>query len=224
MSFKGKTREEFKKLKHMSLKDRLWYIWAYYKFHMLVLVFAGMLLSVIATSVYRQTLTTRLAVAVINNRSLETENIDFLETRLNEVLNCGKKDILEINNGLYLTPGEDASQLGYATMAKLTALVASKALDVVIADKEVIDYYQESGMFYDLTELLTPEQLALAGDRLTASTAPDGSQTMASLCVQDTWLTDEAHIDMEPTYLAVVISSPRTEAAVQTIMSLIQEP
>lgn len=223
MSLKGKAGEELKKLKGMSLKDRLWYIWAYYKFHMVVLAFAVMLLSVIATSVYRQTLTTRLAVAVINNRSLETENMELFETRLREILSCGKKDILEINNGLYLDPGKDASQLGYATMAKITALVASKALDVVIADKEVIDYYEKSGMFYDLTELLTPEQLAAAGDRLTASTAPDGSQAMISLCVQDTWLTKEAHIDMEPTYLAVVISSPRTEAAVQLIMSLLQE-
>lgn len=221
MSLKGKAGEELKKLKGMGLKDRLWYIWAYYKFHMVVLAFAVMLLSVVATSIYRQTLTTRLAVAVINNRSLEAENMEFFEARLREILNCGKKDILEINNGLYLTPGEDASQLGYATMAKITALVASKALDVVIADKEVIDYYQESGMFYDLTELLTPEQLEAAGDRLTAS---GGSQAMVSLRVEDTWLTDEAHIDMEPTYLAVVISSPRTEAAVQLIMSLLQEP
>ena len=69
MTLRQEAQEEKEKLKHMSWKDRIWYIWEYYKFHMLLAFIAMVILWVIGTSLYRQSFTTRLSMAVINDRS-----------------------------------------------------------------------------------------------------------------------------------------------------------
>ena len=52
---------------------------------------------------------------------------------------------------------ESTSQYGYATLAKISALVASKSLDVVIGDQSAIDHYETVSAYQNLEELLSPE-------------------------------------------------------------------
>ena len=66
---KKEAQTERQKLKEMSFRDKLWYIWEYYKFHILgVLIFLG-ILWVIGTSIYRSTYESELYCMYINNRS-----------------------------------------------------------------------------------------------------------------------------------------------------------
>ena len=94
MSLKERAEIEKEKLKKMSGRDRLWYIWEYYKFHIAAAIVVIALLSVVGSSLYRQTFTTRLAIAIINDRSGETSHLLDLENDLKEALNCGKKDLI----------------------------------------------------------------------------------------------------------------------------------
>ena len=61
------VRQERKKLKDMSFRDKLWYIWEYYKLHMLVVLGVVLLISVVASSIYSSTFETVFYCAVINN-------------------------------------------------------------------------------------------------------------------------------------------------------------
>lgn len=126
MSWKEKASIEKEKLKQMSARDKIWYIWEYYKFHLAALAVVICLISVIGNALYRQSFTTRLSIAVINDRSGDTSSMDPLEADLRQVLGCGKKDIIEINTGLMATYGDNVTEFGYATMAKISALVASR--------------------------------------------------------------------------------------------------
>ena len=99
MSWKEKASIEKEKLKQMSARDKIWYIWEYYKFHLAALAVVICLISVIGNALYRQSFTTRLSIAVINDRSGDTSSMDPLEADLRQVLDCGKKDIIEINTG-----------------------------------------------------------------------------------------------------------------------------
>ena len=40
MNLKQEAKSEKEKLKYMSWKDRIWYVWEYYKFHMLLVLIA----------------------------------------------------------------------------------------------------------------------------------------------------------------------------------------
>ena len=69
MSVRKEAEAEKQKLKNMSWKDRAWYVWEYYKFHILALILAAGALWTVGTMIYRQTFTTRLSIAVINDRA-----------------------------------------------------------------------------------------------------------------------------------------------------------
>ena len=79
MSWKEKASIEKEKLKQMSARDKIWYIWEYYKFHLAALAVVICLISVIGNALYRQSFTTRLSIAVINDRSGDTSSMDPLE-------------------------------------------------------------------------------------------------------------------------------------------------
>mgnify|MGYP000043087778 CR=1 FL=1 len=161
MSIREEAENERQKLKNMSWKDRAWYVWEYYKFHLLAVILVIGVLSTIGTMIYRQTFTTRLSVAIINDRSAGASSSALLESDLREYLGCGKKDLIEINEGLMVDFNEEStSQYGYATLAKISALAASESLDVVIGDQSAIDHYETISAYQNLEELLSPELYA----------------------------------------------------------------
>ena len=132
MSAKEEFSKELEKLKKMSFQDKIWYLWSYYKVYLVLFLAAAAFLGVVATAFYNTTFTTRLGVAMVNNHSPNPQNADLLEEQLRRILNCGKKDLVEINSGLYL--GEEANaEDSYLAQTKLAALMASDALDLLLA-------------------------------------------------------------------------------------------
>lgn len=220
MSLKERAEIEKEKLKKMSGRDRLWYIWEYYKFHIAAAIVVIALLSVVGSSLYRQTFTTRLAIAIINDRSGETSHLLDLENDLKESLNCGKKDLIEINTGLYATYDDTVSQYGYATLAKISALVASKGLDVMIADQASIDHYGEIDAFDNLEELLPKDLYAKVEPFIYQAVRSDGTAVPAAISLESTRFSQVSGVTINPPYLAVVSGSPRKEAAVEMIRYL----
>lgn len=53
MSIREEAENERQKLKNMSWKDRAWYVWEYYKFHLLAVILVIGVLSTIGTMIYR---------------------------------------------------------------------------------------------------------------------------------------------------------------------------
>ena len=86
-----RSRKRTAETENMSWKDRAWYVWEYYKFHLLAVILVIGVLSTIGTMIYRQTFTTRLSVAIINDRSAGASSSALLESELREYMGCGKK-------------------------------------------------------------------------------------------------------------------------------------
>ena len=218
MSIREEAENERQKLKNMSWKDRAWYVWEYYKFHLLAVILVIGVLSTIGTMIYRQTFTTRLSVAIINDRSAGASSSALLESELREYLGCGKKDLIEINEVLMVDFNEEStSQYGYATLAKISALVASKSLDVVIGDQSAIDHYETVSAYQNLEELLPPELYERVKDHIYRAKDGEGNLTPVALSLEDTALGEKTGIIMDPPYLAVIQGSPHKEAALQMI-------
>ncbi len=220
MSIREEAARERKKLKQMTGKDKLWYVWEYYKFHIAAVLVLVCLLGVVCNSLYRQSFTTRLSFCVINDKSGDTSSFDQLEAGLKEALDCGKKDLIEINAGMYATYDGSVSQYSYATMAKISALVAGKDLDVMIADQDTIDHYGEAQAFADLKQLLPQDLYQAVEDDVYSIPGPDGALRPVALSLEHTAFHQETGVTMAPAYLAVLDNSGRTEAAVRMIRYL----
>lgn len=221
MSIREKAETERQKLGNMSRGDKVWYIWEYYKFHLLALLLALGALWTIGGMIYRQTFTTRLSIAIINDRSKGAASMGALETGLREMIGYGKKDVIEINEGLTAVFDEEAlSQYDYASLAKLSALVASRSLDVVVGDHSVIDHYETINAYENLEELLPHELYVKVKDSVYYAADDEGNLQPAAISLEGTSFADQTGVVMDPPYLAVIAGSPHKEAALALIQYL----
>lgn len=218
MSIRNEVKTEKEKLKNMSWKDRSWYIWEYYKIHMLILVLAAGAVWVVGTMIYRQSFTTRLSIAIINDRSGGTSSSQKLEDGLRKALGCGKKDLIEIDNSMFVNFDENqTSQVDYANIVKISTLVASKSLDVIIGDKSVIDHYAAMDAFQNLEDYLPPELYQRIRDQVYSPKDSQGTAQPEAVSLEHTGFAGETGVVMNPPYLAVVANAPHKEAALSMI-------
>ena len=218
MDLKKEIKTEQEKMKQMSGRDLIWYIWEYYKFHILAIALTVMAVWLIAVTVYRQSFSTRLSLAVINDRSGGAGSLNDLEDELCQALGCGKKERIDLNEGLFISYDEESmSQYSYASMAKISALVSGNALDIMIADGQTLEHYSQLSAFEDLKTLLTPKQLKALEDHLFYTESESGEKTAVGLSLDSSFFEEKTGILMEPPYLAVITSSPHTEDILRTI-------
>lgn len=205
-------KSEREKLRAMPLKDRIWYIGAYYKFHIIGALVAVLLIWTVATSLYRTSFDTALYCIYLNNRSGTELNTAPLEQGFSEYLGLGKKELIS-SESLYVSFGDDTSEFGYASLAKITALVASKDLDIMIGDRETIEHYASLGGLADLEAELPEETLQLVRDHLLLF--PDDSQTTHAygISLEGTWFAEESHLAQEPPILVIISNSTRKDTA-----------
>ena len=189
MELKKDIKSELEKIKQMSVKDRIWYIYEYYKFHIVAVILAFTLLWVVGSSLYRQTFTTRLTFAIVNDRSGGESSMDGFENSLKEALGFGKKDLIEINSGLFINAdGSQSSEYSYASMAKIAALAAGGDLDIIIADAKTLEHYGSQGAFLDLKEFLPQDLLERAEkeDLFFYTDNEKGQSTAAAISLEPT--------------------------------------
>ena len=226
MELKKNLNSELEKLKHMSFKDKIWYILEYYKFHMIAIILFISMLWVIGSSIYRQSFTTRLTLAIVNDYSGGNSSVEPLENGLKDALGCGKKDLIEINFGLFINTDEpQASQYAYASMAKIAALSAGGNLDIIIADPQTIQHYGSQNAFLNLEDFL-PEDLKDRAEKEGLFFYTDnekGQSTAAAISLEPTAFSDMTGVSIQPPYLAVIASSQHTEDTLRAIQWLFDQ-
>jgi hypothetical protein len=213
---------ERNKLKKMSWKDRVWYIWEYYKFHILAAVLAVTILYIFGGVLYRQTFTTRLNIAIVNDRSGGMSSVKKLSEHLHEALGLGEKDLIDISEGLSASfDGNAMSQYDYASLAKISALAASDSLDIIISDGAAVNHFGESSALADLEEFLPPETLEKVRDHLYYAKDSEGVSHAYAISLQDSILPEETGIVMDPPYFSVIERTLHREEVLRTLDYLI---
>ena len=157
VTFKERLHEEAAKLKEMSFKDKFWYIWEYYKFPIIGVVIAVFLVGSIGGAMYNNRFDTALSCAVLNSR-YDSEALT-VDQYFNEGFRAfiGLDENTKIDVDYSMSPSFDESAMNeysYAELAKLTAMISSKGLDVMIGRPDVIDHYGEMDGFLNLEEAL----------------------------------------------------------------------
>ena len=155
--------EQIKPLKEMTIKERIGYIWDYYKVTFLVIFlcvffFGGLLLQYLS---YKEPVLELMMVNSYQYDSTDLENSfgDFL----NENGYDAGKDIITINSTINLDvrSGED-----YDDQITMQTLVATGTYSGFFSDESVFEFYAPAGYFRDLSLLLTEDELALLSDCL----------------------------------------------------------
>ena len=213
---KKEAQTERQKLKEMSFRDKLWYIWEYYKFHIFgVLIFLG-ILWVIGTSIYRSTYESELYCMYINNRSEQELNTDILTVDFHDFMEFTDKQLVNTESS-FISYGNDTSEYSYASMAKISALVASNELDVMISDEENVLHYASLNAFSNLEELLPADLLEQVKNRLYYADDENGGSYACGIMLDDTAFARESNLTSTPCLLGVISNSKHTDNCIALI-------
>lgn len=214
METKKTISAEIAKIRSLHGRQRLRYIWDYYKLPLAVLC---ILIYIIGYIIYGQVThkDTVLCTALINvsageefTSSLTSGYLDYLDE------DPSRKEI-ELMTGLYLTDNESDPnyEYTYASQAKILAAVNSQQLDVVLMNQEALDILSRNDYLCDLDDLLSgsdPDLYSQTSEYITENTALDLSQ---SPLIQQTGFSDTV-------YLGIITNSDRQDAAVEYIKYL----
>lgn len=213
---KQEVQAERQKMKDMSFQDKLWYIWEYYKFHIIGVFIGMMLLYVVGTSIYNSTIHPGLYCMIINNYSSQDLDTSVLEVDFHDYMGFGKKEPVYVES-MFLTYGDSATEYTYASMAKISALVASRDLDVMIADKENIDHYASMDGLSDLKQVLPADVLAAVEDRLVYSAGSGGQSVAVALDISGTPFANTMHLSKDAAGLTLLDNSTHRDSSIALI-------
>ena len=171
-SVHDEVKEQQQKLKGKPFKEKWAYFWEYYKIQTLVIIavlaFAGNLIYTFATR--KDTVMEAAFVNCYMNTEVDSDTMiaDFEQYADIDT----SSDCAAINRDMYVDY-ENSDQYSYANMQKIIAMISGKTLDALITDDTYMDHNLEAGLFCDLHQYFTDEELAQYGDQVIYKNLPD---------------------------------------------------
>lgn len=162
MALYDEFREERDKVKHGPLPQRIAYFWDYYKWHTIIA-----LIVLIGGISFVHNLITKtdpvLSGILLNSYSKNTDGVNELINEFIELRDIDTSDYhVSLNTGLsYSNSAEgSAAQMNYSTDQVITARHMADDLDFITGDLETMVSYAYRGLFGDVRQHFTEEQLA----------------------------------------------------------------
>ena len=217
MSLKDEIKKEAaverQKLKNMSSQDKIWYIWEYYKFHIAILIAIVLVLCIIGTSIYNSTIETSFYCVFINNRTNGEVNYEILTKDFHDHMGFGKKQEIHTES-VFISYDGVVSEFSYASMAKISALIATQELDVLVTDEENFDRYSGMSGYLDLEQVLPEDLLSSLKDRLCYGTNQEGQKGAYAVDISGTKFAQEFGLTLEPAYCSFISNSRHTDTSI----------
>ncbi len=230
--------EKIPKLKEMSLKERITYIWDYYKWVFIIAVIAV----IVVISVVRHFLAykeTALYIVLANADTFTYSGngselfTDFLEE---EGINP-KKEEVTVNTSIRYLSGQSMTDI-YGMQA-LTTVMGSGTADVCVMNEELYEQVGSLGAFIPVQFYLTEEEMEELSERIIwvpsdpdiSSIAEAGeSEEAGTLYARGIRISDENPLTesglytAEGTYVGIAEASKRTELAAKLVRELVGLP
>ena len=207
MTRKEKRQNELKKLKSMTFKQKVGYIWTYYKG-----VFAGIIIACVIISIGVQMfqnsqLKSLLSIAVVDSNYNHDEQVEALQNDFLAYAGTGDKhEVVDVDTSLL--SGDD-----YNAVVKMTGVMGAGTADMMFCGEENYKKYKQQEAFLSWKEIL--------GD--------DYSK-------YEDYMTDDGRLDLEkcpnwekynmvyysPVYAVVMSSSKNLENCIKFLEMMVQ--
>lgn len=204
MSMKEKRKFEAEKMKTMTLKEKIEYLWMYYKVYLLIPVIIVAMIVVGMQMYHGMTEKVLLNLAILGGDNIDRSG---LEKEATELLGTGdKKETVKINANL------SGSSDDYNSNIALSTLIGAEAVDVIICPEEIYESYAEQNGFVNLEKTLSEE--AIAGGKV---------QGDAVILETSSYMTDELGVSYEPVYVCIMSNAQNEKQAVKFIEMLLEK-
>lgn len=216
-------RKEREELKQKSLKERLSYFIYYYKWHTVAVVaLIAMTVSIVTNIVTRKD--SAFYVCLLN--TLDTSQSEEYVQSFAEYAGIDTKEYEVTFDTSMMISDDGRDEISIATYQRLTVYTAAGDMDALIAPPEIMERYAAEEVFYDLRDLLTPEETALYApyfyyvtDRETGNSIPIGIRLDSCQRLKENYL-----LGSNEMLVGVYINSKNAGNAVKFIEFIMQEP
>ena len=224
-SVMDEIREQHKKMKGKSLKEKFQYFWEYYRVAtlvtILVAVFLGNLIYTVATAKDNAL----YAVFVNGYTDMDTEEYMAGFDEYAQIDTKNYSTTLETN---FTLSQDSADTYAVANLQKFAAQVAAQEVDVMIADPDTFNQYAENRYLGGLNEFLSEETLSRYSDRLTYANIPDDDteeEVPVGIDIADCALLQEtqAYAGYDNVYFGILVNTEHAENAEKFLEYIFQE-
>ncbi len=152
-------KEERESIKTARLSAKIRYFWDYYKFHTVAIISVITLIVVLVHDIvtYKED---AFFAAILNSTLLDEETKKSFEENFVSYAGIDLEEYnIQFDNTLNLA--EDAlTELNMSSAQRLLVYTSSGDIDVMLGGSDVFPSQANQGMFYDLREILSTEQIA----------------------------------------------------------------
>lgn len=220
---KTNFKDEIKKLKNMSFKDKLWYIKEYYLVHIIIiLIIVSIMSSILINILKKDPIFNAFFVNVVIS---EEERQDILEDFLKYSELEKTNDFWNLDTSTQIILDEKVSDpvANQQYLLKLTAILSSKKLDVMITQKELVDYFLTIDGFASLNDILPAEFLENNKENLYSAKNIDGVENIYAINVVNSPLFKKIGIKQD-IYFTIAKNSENIETSLKFLEYIYKEP
>ncbi|MBO4390794.1 MAG: hypothetical protein J5825_08050 [Lachnospiraceae bacterium] len=232
-------KEEWARFKEQPGEEKFWYIWEYYKIHILVLILAVIVAVIVVQSVIEAVKPTVLQGFMVNTDHSATDTTFMTDGYLSDRGYNVKKNKLFFDDSLVLASdtGNVDAQMALASSTKVIANIQASDLDYMILDENALNQYCGENILADL-ETALPEDLfnrLKEEDRLVKANQilsykddmeeiPDKTREIyAGILMNPSPMTENLEIETE-CYYTLVFNSKRKDVAIDYLYYLLDGP
>lgn len=215
-SLKELWAEEVERMKPMTWPKRIDHLWTYYREYLWIGAVVVILLGAMITSLFNLTKET-VVTGMMVNITVEQEGMNYLEREYAEYIGANpRRENVKLEYTAFGTLEEQAnSEQNYYAAMTVVGEVSAKMLDYIILDKAGMEFYISQGVYLDLREFFTPEELSqLEAENRLIFAQEEGSDDRWVMAVDITELPYvQDNVTSEgPVYFALSGSTQRLEA------------
>lgn len=217
-------KEQQKKLKDKSFKEKFQYFWHYYKIHVFAILFAIFTIGLFTSAAIKESREPSIYVTLINS-SLTSEADTTL---LKDYVKSRQIDTDAHPAKLDFTLQMDASltnKVSLASSQKYMSMLSTGKTDVILCDQWIIDEYAALDAYENLETCLAPEDFAQIKDRLYYCEVNEKGKIPVAFYANDVEqvLSASLYGEKNPPLIAIGRTSKRKDTAADFIHYLISE-
>ncbi|HHU70469.1 MAG TPA: hypothetical protein GXZ21_00365 [Clostridiales bacterium] len=203
-----KKKTEKEKLKDMTPKGRISYLWEYYRIHALGVILAVTTIIYIAYQIATPNMDTQFYAALINN-TIANEVIEEVSKDFSEALQLNPEtETIMFNTSLYMGGTVDYNPSTATSRQILTTHVAAQEVDVIIAPESEFKTYSYHGYFDKISSQLPTDLYTKLSDYFYFSDLEDDPEkNVYGIYLTDTALFANNAVNTDPYILGIVSNS-----------------
>jgi len=212
--FREQSKVEKKKLKDMTFKEKIEYIWQYYKIQIVIVVVVVFILGSIVNGILNPPTPIYAGVAIYEVYLGESFDTEF-ERIMTETLI--EDPMLEKIYVYSFISGDDPSAQ-MAMVQKLMAMLTTKEIDLFIAENGVFAMYIAEGILAPInqTGIIAPEELLVYG-----TTDEDERPTAYGINLKDSAVFKDLGIKGEMLTVGVTVNTGRPDNSIALLKAIL---